>query len=183
LAAVVTWEPDQVVVWPGAALDAAGSAAGRPAVAPSWRAELGRHPIRDPNALERWRPGEAVGPTQYYVAEALNRAVKGHVSPRLPIFAPEGSFGIFHEPCCLLGAIYACLLIVFAGHRDAAAADFAAWRTCAAEGCGERFPAAGNRRYCGRPACGRWAKNRRQQRWRATATTPITTPKPADGGG
>ncbi len=194
LASAVKWESEQVVVCANAVLDSPQEESRWPkALASSSGEDLTQHirsvhfPIFDPVVLRRWRRGDVLGPASFYVAEVLNREVKGHISPKVPVFAQAEAFGLYHEPDCLLSAIYLALQLAFCQYRDSAPKDFQEWKRCSAAGCEARFPAEGNRRYCDRPACARWARNERQARWRigraTEGATPIATPKPMDDDG
>ena len=190
LASVVHWLPDpaEVVVRPGAVLDrlqaeAKGeryvpvaadaervvlpSTAGRDAHAEApWFWRLGRHNINKREVLYdhrgrlRWRFGDVVGPAHYYVCEALNEAVEGHVQPRLMPFATRKLWRLYFVPDSLLATIYLQLQITAAAGTVEDEA-----KACERDGCTNYFPPSGNRRYCSE-TCQRWGRSQTNRRYR-----------------
>lgn len=215
LASVVHWltNPIEVVIRPGAVLDRLEAEAKGERYVPvpadaervvlpyahslaeaPWYWQLGRHNVNRREVLHdhrgklRWRFGDPIQPAYYYVCEALNGEVEGHVNPRLMAFAAPELWRLYTVPDCLLSTMY--LQLQMTATRGKVEHEA---KPCERDGCTNFFSPSGNKRYCS-PPCKRWGRSQRNMRYReghpaahdaapAPSSTPITTPKPADGGG
>ncbi|MDP9364695.1 MAG: hypothetical protein M3Q10_10815 [Chloroflexota bacterium] len=198
-------EPERVVVWPGAVLDRMEAEASggtyvpveadetRPVAiegpdgvrAPDdlpWFWRLGPTVIRDPGVLRdarghpRWRFGDVLGPARFYVCEALNREIKGHVHPKvLPFVGDPGLWRLYLVPDCVLSVVYLQLQLILT--KGAVGHDA---KRCAREGCANVVLPSGNARYCSDP-CRRWGRSQSNKRHHRSRTGRAPTARALGG--
>ncbi len=163
LRSVVTWRvgSDMPTIHPEAALGDRRAEATRGVHWLGWRRIVEADVLVKPDGSPRWKHGDVVGPSHFYVCDEINKALKGHVHTKLMPFAEDRLFRVHVVPDCLRATIYYQLQLNYArglvGPRS---------KECERDGCGVHFDATGNKRYCS-PACQKWGKSQRQTRWRA----------------
>ena len=92
-----------------------------------------------PELLERWKHGDSIEPSRYFVHREVNNRLRGHVSPAvLPLREGE----IFFFPDCLLTSLYTLFMLELSGRSRPA-------MLCERPGCGRYFqPEHGRQQYC-----------------------------------
>jgi hypothetical protein len=89
-----------------------------------------------PQLLERWRPGDVLGPACFYVCDEINKALCGHVNTAI---LPFRDCDIFMNPDSLISALYVQFALEVSGRERPAI-------TC--KGCGIKFnPTHGRQAY------------------------------------
>ncbi len=104
--------------------------------------------------LERWEPGDVIGPARFYVCEKINEALRGHINTAV---LPFHGCDIFMFPDSLISALYVQFALEVSGREHPAI-------TC--KGCGIRFNPSHGRQAYHDDAC------RKLTWWRASSNNP-----------